>query len=86
LAAALALLTACQPHLTNANLAEVKPGMTSKEVESLLGLPAKVEFEGSGHSPSFTHYIYEQDGRKVKLTFTEDRLTPNGVSGSFEEK
>jgi hypothetical protein len=86
LTAAALLLSACEAHLTNANLTEVKPGMTIKEVESLLGMPSA--FRGSHSSdgsPAETRYTYEQDGRKVELTFVNDRLAPTGISGSFEK-
>ena len=80
------LLTACEPRLTNANLAYVKPGMMTKEVESLLGMPTSVESTGSSDgAPGQVRYIYEQDGRKVELTFVNDRLSPEGISGSFEK-
>ncbi len=95
------MLTACDQYLTDANLREVKTEMTTKEVESILGPPRRVE--GVQNAPSLsgllnsseqktpterqpvTRYIYEQDGRKVELTFAGDRLIPGGVSGSFEK-
>ena len=79
------LLTACESGLTNANLAHVKSGMMTKEVESLLGVPTSVEFFGSSGEPGGVRYTYEQDGRKVELTFVNDRLSPEGISGSFEK-
>jgi hypothetical protein len=86
LIAAALFLTACEANLTNANLAEVKTGMTTKEVESLLGMPSNIVVaDSSGSAPGQTRYTYQQNGRKVELTFVNDRLTPNGISGSFEK-
>jgi hypothetical protein len=86
LIAVASMLSACEPHLTNANLAYVKPGMMTKEVESLLGMPTSVETTGSSDAtPGQVRYTYEQDGRKVELTFVNDRLSPDGISGSFEK-
>jgi len=42
--AALALgMTACERRLTDANLSHIKPEMTTKEVEAILGSPMRVE-------------------------------------------
>lgn len=44
LAAVAALgMTACERRLTNANLSCVKPEMTTKEVEAILGSPTRIE-------------------------------------------
>ncbi len=97
--AAATLLTACEARLSDANLREVKPAMTTKEVESILGPPESVEghrlapataaalLSTGGEERSagaLSRYIYEQDGRKVELTFAGDRLLPDGIRGSFE--
>ena len=83
-------LSACERHISDANLREVKPDMTSKEVESILGQPGKVESSPELKSTEVktlpvTRYVYEQKGKKVTLTFVGDRLASGGVEGSFEK-
>ena len=81
-------LTGCEQQITNANLRAVREDMTSKEVESILGQPTKIEQASEvvlkdPKSGPVTHYIYEQDGRKVTLTFVGDRLSAHGIDGNF---
>ncbi|MEI6350617.1 MAG: hypothetical protein WCP06_05865 [Verrucomicrobiota bacterium] len=83
-------LSACERRISDANLREVKPDMTSKEVESILGQPGKVEASTELKSAEVktlpvTRYVYEQNGKKVTLTFVGDRLASGGVEGSFEK-
>jgi len=83
------LLVACEKKLSNANLQQVRPDMTTKEVESILGHPNEVVTSPDLKSTEVTtlpvtRYVYEQNGRKVRLTFVGDRLATGGVDGSFE--
>jgi hypothetical protein len=83
-------LGACGKQVTNANLHEVQPDMSSKEVESILGQPSRVEEKVALRTKEtvtlpVTKYIYEQNGRQVTLTFVEDRLATDGIEGSFEK-
>ena len=80
--------SACSPRVTDANLREVNPDMTTKEVESILGPPKRVEISPelkSKEALPVTLYVYEQEGRKVTLRFVGDRLATGGVEGSFEK-
>ena len=58
--------------------AQVKEGLTLKEIESILGQPVRVETE---KRPIFvqknlevTHWFYEQDGRTIELLFVDGNL------------
>jgi len=82
-------LSACSPHVRDANLREVKPDMSTKEVESILGQPKRIDSSTELKSTEVrvlpvVRYEYEQDGHKVSLTFVGDRLAENGIDGSFE--
>lgn len=90
--AAVASLTmaACQRQIKDSNLAAVKSDMTTKEVESVLGPPSRVETPTELKSQEVvtmkvTRYVYEQSGKKVELLFVGDRLATGGVNGSFEK-
>ena len=90
MAAAAALLSGCEQHLSDANLHAVRPDMTTKEVETILGPPRRVEtpppMKLTEPSPlPVTRYVYEQNGRKVQLTFVGDRLATGGIVGSFDK-
>ncbi len=81
-------VSACGKRVTDANLGQVKPDMSTKEVESILGAPNHMEVPPELKSQevktlTVTRYIYEQDGKKVTLTFVGDRLATGGVDGSF---
>ena len=81
-------LCSCSPKITDANLREVKADMTTKDVESILGQPKKVEASPELKSMEMktlpvTRYIYEQKGRRVTLTFVGDKLAENGIVGTF---
>ncbi len=81
-------LTACERHVTDANLKAVNPEMTTKEVESILGQPTRVDVGPELTSTDVktlpvTRYVYEQGGKKVILTFVGDKLSSGGVEGSF---
>lgn len=82
------LLTGCGARITDANLDEVKPDMTTKEVESILGPPSRSDSPPELKLPQVktlqvTRYYYEQDGETVTLTFVGDRLASGGVAGRF---
>ncbi len=86
LAAAL-FLSGCQRQIDNDNLAAVRPQMSTKEVESILGQPDRTETTPAPTAPaptSITRYIYEQNGQTVELTFKGDRLAEDGIRGSFQ--
>ena len=81
-------LGGCQRKITNANLHVIKPDMTTKEVESILGAPTRVESapELISHEVKtlpVTRYVYEQNGEKIELLFIGDKLgSGSNVSGS----
>jgi hypothetical protein len=82
------MLIGCERKIRDANLAEIKADMSTKEVESVLGPPTRVEAPTELKSQEVvtmkvTRYIYEQNGKEVKLVFVGDRLATGGVSGSF---
>ena len=83
-------LCSCGKRVTNSNLDRVKADMSTKEVESILGIPSRVESPPELKSQevktlSVTRYVYEQDGKRVTLTFVGDRLATGGVNGDFED-
>lgn len=76
---ALAFLTGCSQHLTDANLKQVRPEMSPKEVESILGQPTRIEkfqMEVQTHKPVLdgVRYYYEQDGKTIALHFVDGKL------------
>jgi hypothetical protein len=90
LIAALLGLGACSREVANSNLSQVKPDMNFKEVESILGPPTRMETSPAPpqevvKSVQITHYIYEQHGKTVTLTFVGDRLATGGVDGDFDK-
>jgi hypothetical protein len=77
--AALVLLSACGQHLTDANFKQVRPDMSPKEVESILGQPVRIEkfqMEVQTHKPVLdgVRYYYEQDGKTIALHFVDGKL------------
>lgn len=84
-------ITACGPRVTDRNLDQVRPDMTTKEVESILGAPSRVESRPELRTRetvtiAVTKYVYKQNGKTVELTFVGDRLADGGKDGSFEKK
>jgi len=85
---ALVLLCGCERKISNANLRVIKADMTTKEVESILGVPTHVEPapELVSHEVKtlpVTRYVYEQNGEKVELVFVGDRLSSgSSLSGT----
>ena len=87
------LLTGCGPRITNANIDALnrefdqseteekkslrEAGVSPKEVESILGLPTRVEVktvERPVKEVKLVRYYYEQDGQTVELHFFDNRL------------
>jgi hypothetical protein len=84
---ALLALSGCERKISEANLQVVKPDMTTKEVESVLGTPTKVETVSEPPAEAIktlhvTRYIYVQDGKKIELTFVGDRLVEGPAKGA----
>ncbi|MDD5350986.1 MAG: hypothetical protein PHQ12_12310 [Chthoniobacteraceae bacterium] len=78
-ALSLGLLSACDREITDANLKLIKPDMTTKEVESILGAPNRVVTVSEPSAEAvktlpIVRYVYEQKGQKIELTFVGDRL------------
>lgn len=83
-----AALSGCGKRITDANLREVKAEMTSKEVESILGQPTRMDMPHElklqeVKTLQVTRYYYDQAGKTVQLTFVGDRLATGGVTGKF---
>ena len=84
---ACALFSACQRHLTDANLNCVKMDMSPKEVESILGPPdrqetSEIQLQTDAITLPVQRYFYEQNGKTVKIHFVDGKLI--GEEGSFE--
>lgn len=66
--------------------AQVKEGLALKEVESILGQPARVETEKRPilvqKNLEVTRWYYEQDGKTVELVFVDGNL--QGTVPTFE--
>lgn len=76
---AVAGLSGCDRKIGPSNLRAIKADMSTKEVESILGAPTRIEAapELVSHEVktlSVTRYVYEQKGERVELTFVGDRL------------
>ena len=58
--------------------AQVKEGLALKEVESILGQPARVEIEKRPilvqKNLEVTRWFYEQDGKTIELVFVDGNL------------
>jgi hypothetical protein len=67
--------------------AQVKEGLALKEVESILGQPARVETEKRPilvqKNLEVTHWYYEQDGKTVELVFVDGNL--QGTIPTFDK-
>jgi hypothetical protein len=84
---ACALFSACQRHLTDANLNCVKMDMSPKEVESILGPPNRQEtrempLQTDVKTLPVQRYFYDQNGKTVVIHFVDGKLI--GEEGSFE--
>jgi hypothetical protein len=68
------VLGGCSSRLTSDNLSHIKPGMTSKEVKTILGDPTETESQAT-LSISGTTYVYRSGESEVKVVFLNDKVT-----------
>lgn len=83
-------LCACEREITPSNLKLVKPDMTTKEVESILGSPDRVVTVSEPPAEAVktltvARYVYEQKGQKIELTFVGDRLVDPNTTGTIRK-
>jgi len=72
-------IAACHREFRNRNLDQVKPNMTQKEVESIIGSPdrtekSEAELETQKKTTGITRYYYEHKGQTIELRFQGGRL------------
>ena len=83
---ALATCGGCQRKIKEANLRVLKPDMTAKEVESIIGAPTRIEvgpeITRDPQTLLVTRHVYEQNGKKIELRFVGDRLATGSVNGA----
>ena len=77
--AAMLATTGCEREFANRNLEQLKPNMSQKEVESIIGNPdriekAELELETQKKTMSITRYFYNQKGQTIVLQFQNGRL------------
>ena len=77
--AAMLATTGCEREFANRNLEQLKPNMSQKEVESIIGNPdriekAELELETQKKTMSITRYFYNQRGQTIVLQFQNGRL------------
>lgn len=75
----------CNRGVSDENYARVKAGMTYDEVVGILGKPDNVsggggEVNGIGGSGKFA--VWQKDGRKITVTFVNDKVTVKTISGN----
>jgi len=78
-ATAMLATTGCEREFANRNLEQLKPNMSQKEVESIIGNPdriekADLELETQKKTMSITRYFYNQRGQTIVLQFQNGRL------------
>ena len=78
-AAAFFITSGCEREFANRNLEQLKPNMSQKEVESIIGNPdriekADLELETQKKTMSITRYFYNQKGQTIMLQFQNGRL------------
>jgi hypothetical protein len=78
-ATAMLVTTGCEREFANRNLEQLKPNMSQKEVESIIGNPdriekADLELETQKKTMSITRYFYNQKGQTIVLQFQNGRL------------
>jgi len=78
-ATAMLATTGCEREFANRNLEQLKPNMSQKEVESIIGNPdriekADLELETQKKTMSITRYFYNQGGQTIVLQFQNGRL------------
>ncbi len=76
LLAFLVLAIGCRREFADRNLKQLKPNMSQKEVESILGTPDKTEKSETEteKTVSISRYFYTQDGHTIELQFKNGRL------------
>ena len=78
------LLGGCQRRIKDENLKVLKPDMTAKEVESILGAPTRIEvgpeITRDPQTLLVTRHVYEQNGKEIELRFVGDRLATGSVN------
>jgi hypothetical protein len=77
--AAVLAIAGCQREIANRNLEQLRPSMSQKEVESILGNPDRtekvdLELETQKKTMSITRYYYNHKGETVVLHFQNGRL------------
>ena len=77
--AAMLATTSCEREFANRNLEQLKPNMSQKEVESIIGNPDRIEkvdleLETQKKTMSITRYFYNQKGQTIVLQFQNGRL------------
>lgn len=77
----------CGKRITDRNLAAVRPDMSAKEVESILGPPTQIKtlemtLQTQMKTLPATTYFYEQDGQRVEIYFVGDKMVKK--IGAFE--
>jgi hypothetical protein len=78
-ATAMLATTGCEREFANRNLEQLKPNMSQKEVESIIGNPdriekADLELETQKKTMTITRYFYNQKGQTIVLQFQNGRL------------
>src|ERR1700736_3855952 len=78
-AGALLAIAACEREFANRNLEQLKPNMSQKEVESIIGNPdrtekADLELETQKKTVAITRYFYNHKGQTIMLQFQNGRL------------
>ena len=78
-AVALLATTGCEREFANRNLQQLKPNMSQKEVESIIGEPDRtekvdLELETQRKTMSITRYYYKHKGQTIVLHFQNGRL------------
>jgi len=78
--------SACERKITESNLKVLKPDMTTKEVESILGAPTRIEsgpeITRDPQTLLVTRHVYEQNGKKIELRFVGDHLATGSVNNT----
>jgi len=74
LAVATISFASCHRHFDNRNLEQLRPNISQKEVETILGHPdrtekVELELETQKKTVAITRYYYQQDGQTVILHF-----------------
>src|SRR5271165_3068072 len=77
--AAVLAIDGCQREFANRNLEQLKPNMSQKEVESILGHPDRtekvdLELETQKKTMTITRYYYNKDGETGVLHFQNGHL------------